>query len=240
LYATLAAIQGADCQQLPFRPDWTLPEGFEQNDARVRLVILANPNSPSGTLVSAEGLLKVARSVTCPLLIDEAYVDFADRHCLSLVHDVDNILVTRSLSKSYSLAGLRFGYVVAPPALIAEMTKVKDSYNCSALAIAGATAAIDDQDWLRDTRQKILTTRERLTAQLRSIGFEVTPSQANFVWCTRRDRPVLPLFQALRQQHVLVRYMNYDGWGDGLRISIGTDDQADACVAALSIALAAD
>ena len=142
-------------------------------------------------------------------------------------------MVARTLSKSYALAGLRFGYLVAQPQVIAQLRKVKDSYNCDALSIAGATAAIDDQAWLAETRATILATRERMTAALRELGFASVPSQANFVWCPHPSVPVEPLYQQLKASGVLVRYMNYAGWGDGLRISVGTDEQVDACLALL-------
>ena len=106
----------------------------------MKLVFLANPNSPSGTVIPPEQVLALAERLPCPLFVDEAYADFADTHCMHLVARNPKIMVSRSLSKSYALAGLRFGYVVAQPPLITELVKVKDSYNCDALAIAGATA----------------------------------------------------------------------------------------------------
>jgi histidinol-phosphate aminotransferase len=121
--------------------------------------------------------------------------------------------------------------------VIEQLVKVKDSYNCDALAIAGATAALDDQEWLRETRDLILATRQRLEKGVSELGFSVQPSQANFVWCTRRDRPLRPLYEALKGRQILVRYMDYPGWGDGLRITVGTDDQTDACLAALAAIL---
>jgi histidinol-phosphate aminotransferase len=111
--------------------------------------------------------------------------------------------------------------------------KVKDSYNCDALSIAGATAAIDDQAWLTDNRGKILATRTRLTNAMRALGFDPAPSQANFVWNPHPEVPVRLLYQRLKDAGVLVRYMDYPGWGDGLRISVGTDPQIDACLSLL-------
>jgi histidinol-phosphate aminotransferase len=128
---------------------------------------------------------------------------------------------------------LRFGYLVAHPDIVREIRKVKDSYNCDALSIAGATAAIDDQQWLAETRGAILATRERMTASLRDLGFDAADSQANFVWCTHASMPVEPMYQQLKKSGVLVRYMMYPNWGDGLRITVGTDDQVDACLALL-------
>ncbi len=111
--------------------------------------------------------------------------------------------------------------------------KLKDSYNCDALSIAGATAAIDDQAWLADNRAKIIASRRRLTDAMGRLGFAAVESQANFVWCPHPTVPVKPLYERLKAERILVRYMNYAAWGDGLRISVGSDDQIDACVAAL-------
>jgi histidinol-phosphate aminotransferase len=233
LYRTLAEIQGAACDIIKYNSDWTLPAEFAQPNDWIRLAFLANPNSPSGTMIPPAGVAEIADILPCPLLVDEAYVDFADTNCLSLVAENDKIMVARTLSKSYALAGLRFGYLVAHPDLIRELRKVKDSYNCDALSIAGATAAIDDQEWLIETRGKILATRERMSGTLKELGFDVVDSQANFVWCPHATAPVEPIYQKLKQSGVLVRYMNYPDWGDGLRITVGTDDQVDACLALL-------
>jgi histidinol-phosphate aminotransferase len=230
LYNTLVAIQGAEMQCVPFQPDWTLPPALASSEGAPKLVFLANPNSPSGTCLAPEVVLELARQLPCPLLVDEAYADFAESNCISLVHQSDKILVSRSLSKSYSLAGLRFGFLVGQPHVIAELNKVKDSYNCDTLAIAGATAAIHDQEWLRQNRRQILATRKRMQTQLEQIGFSVQPSQANFVWCTRPSEPVKPIYETLKSQRILVRYMDYSGWGDGLRITVGTEDQVDVCL----------
>ena len=231
LYKTLAEIQGARVDVVSFNADWSLAEAFTKPIDRLKLAFLANPNSPSGTLVLPAEVAKLADALPCPLVVDEAYVDFADTNCLSLVKENEKIIVTRTLSKSYALAGLRFGYLFAQPQIIEQLAKVKDSYNCDALSIAGATAAIDDQAWLTETRTAILATRERMTASLRELGFASVPSQANFVWNPHPSLPVEPLYQKLKASGVLVRYMNYSGWGDGLRISVGSDEQVDACLA---------
>src|SRR6185503_12989423 len=146
---------------------------------------------------SRDAVLDLADRLPCPLLVDEAYVDFADFSCVDLVAGSENILVSRSLSKSYGLAGLRFGYIVAQPQLIAELIKMKDSYNCDSLSIAAATAAIDDQAWLADNRRKMVATRGRLAAGLTQLGFDVIPSQANFVWCTHPRHPAKSLYEQL-------------------------------------------
>jgi histidinol-phosphate aminotransferase len=234
LYKTLAHLQGATAEEVHFQPDWTLGDDFAAANPRLKLAFLPNPNSPSGTLVPPKRVRELAAALPCPLLVDEAYVDFADTNCLDLVKDNEKIMVSRSLSKSYALAGLRFGYIVAQPQIIEQLIKVKDSYNCDTLAISGATAAIDDQAWLAENRTKVLTTRARLTARLRELGFHVVDSQANFVWATHSRRAAKDLYGRLKEAQILVRYMNYAGWGDGIRISVGTDEQTDALLALLS------
>ncbi len=233
LYRTLAEIQGAQCHVVDFRPDWSLGEDFTKHCDHLRLAYLANPNSPSGTVLAPDEVLRIADALPCPLLVDEAYADFAESNCLGLVARSEKIMIARTLSKSYSLAGLRFGFLVAQPQVVRELAKVKDSYNCDALSIAGATAAIDDQPWLEQTRSAILATRQRLTTELKKLGFDCTPSQANFVWCHHPDRPARQLYEQLKSDKVLVRYMDYAGWGDGLRVTVGTDEQIDALLALL-------
>jgi histidinol-phosphate aminotransferase len=233
LYRTLAQLQAANWEEVRFRDDWSLPPEFAAATPDLKLVFLPNPNSPTGTVVSCDDIRRLAEQLPCPLLVDEAYVDFADENCLSLVAQNERIMVSRTLSKSYALAGLRFGYLVAQPHLIQQLIKVKDSYNCDALAITGATAAIDDQAWLHETVGKIRATRQRLAEGLTSLGFSVLPSQANFVWCTHPNHAVVTIYERLKQDRVLVRYMNYPGWKDGLRISVGSDEQIEALLALL-------
>lgn len=230
LYRSLAEIQGARFSLIPFDDDWKLPAVWPIADAH--LGFLPNPNSPSGTVVSHGLIRSIADSLSGPLVLDEAYGDFADENGLSLVGR--KIAVTRSLSKSYALAGVRFGFAVADPAMIYEMNKVRDSYNCDVLSLAAATAAMEDQEWLRANRARVIATRERMTDALTGLGFVVTPSQANFVWCRRSDRPHKPIYEALKARNILIRYMDYPKYGDGLRISVGTDAEIDALLAALA------
>lgn len=233
LYNTLARIQNARSEEIPFDRNWQLVPEFAAATSDLKLVFLPNPNSPSGTMISKAEIVQLAKQLPCPLLIDEAYADFADFHCVDLVKEHKNILVSRTLSKGYGLAGLRFGFLIAQPQIIAQLHKVRDSYNCDALAIAGATAAISDQDWVSENRAKVIATRTRLETGMQEMGFLVTPSQANFVWSTHPDRPLKPLYQGLKTSKILTRYMDYPGWGEGLRISVGTDDQIDACLSVL-------
>lgn len=247
LYETLAEIQGTRHARLRLEADWSWNLKLNRPlIEQTRLLFVPNPNSPSGnrwdettivSLVPPNGLL----------VLDEAYGDFADQpHRLQLLkaEPGSRLIVTRTFSKSYSLAGLRFGFAVAHPDLIAGMRKVKDSYNCDALSLAAAEAAIRDQDWMLANRAKIVTTRRRLSDALAGLGFQVVPSQANFVWATHPDRDHQGLYQALKSRKILIRYMRFpnailpdarhpDGLLDGLRITIGTDEQIDTFLAAL-------
>lgn len=230
LYRTLAEIQGAKFETARFTNDWELPQPWPLRGAH--LTFLANPNSPSGTALRPEEVERFAGEIDGPLVLDEAYADFAEWTGLPLLKTCPNVIVTRTFSKSYSLAGIRFGMAIADSATVRELVKVKDSYNCDVLSLAAATAAIEDQGYFADVRAKVLATRGRMHAELSALGFAVTPSQANFLWCRRADRPVKPIYVALKERNVLVRYMNYDGY-DGLRISVGTDAEIDRLLAEL-------
>lgn len=235
LYESLAEIQGCECQRLLLNSDWSWDfDRVRPQIERTKLLFVPNPNSPSGTLWDEETLLKLIPPHGL-LVLDEAYGDFCD------VRDTGNILkgeqgarivMTRTLSKSYSLAGIRFGFAVAHPDLIAGMRKVKDSYNCNTLSIAAATAALIDQEWMLDNVNRIRQTRERLALALRSLGFTVQDSQANFVWATHPERNHEGIYQELKARRILVRYMKFpetiDGLLTGLRITVGTDAEIDA------------
>lgn len=225
LYRTLVELQDARPVTVEYSPDWKLdPEAFAA--AGARLAFLANPNSPSGTALTPDEVASVAERLDCPLVVDEAYVDFAESDCVSLVHEHPNVIVTRSFSKGYSLAGLRLGYLIAEPEIVAGLIKVKDSYNCDALSMAGGSAALEDRAYLTETRGKIVATRARLTSAMRSLGYSVPESSANFVWCTDGP-PAAEIYERLKERKILVRLMRYPGHPDGLRITVGTDAEID-------------
>jgi histidinol-phosphate aminotransferase len=224
LYRTLAELQNAKFQAVPYAAGWRLPKNWPVKQAN--LTLLTSPNSPSGTTLTRAEIEGLIKQLDGPVVIDEAYVAFADSDNLDLARR-PNVIVARSFSKAYSLAGMRFGYAIADPTLVRELIKVKDSYNCDVLSLAAATAAIEDQGYLETTRAKILASRSRLAGELTSLGFDVCPSEANFLWCRRTDRPVKPLYEELKRRNILVRYMHYDGYGDGLRISVGTEEEID-------------
>ena len=236
LYETLAALQGAESQRLKLNADWSWDmsaAGAAAADAK--LLFVPNPNSPSGNLWPRETLLKLLPPRGL-LVMDEAYGDFADLpHRGEIFHSEGGrrVVVTRTFSKSYSLAGLRFGFAIAHPDLIAAMRKVKDSYNCDSLSIAGACAALEDTDALAASVARILATRTRLDRELRALGLDVVPSQANFVWATCPTGGHKQLYEDLKRQKILVRYMQFpdatedDETLDGLRITVGTDSEID-------------
>src|SRR5262249_21009743 len=154
---TLAGLQGARFATLPFTADWGLPDAVPEAD----LLYLANPNSPSGTSVFPAAIEAYAARCACTVVVDEAYADFAQTNALPLAL-AGKVIVTRTLSKSYSLAGIRFGFAVTTPEVARELVKVKDSYNCDVLSLAAAAAALEDQPYRKHTRQRILATRSRM------------------------------------------------------------------------------
>ena len=223
LYRTLAEIQEARFVAVPFTENWKLPDPWPEPDAD--LTFLPNPNSPSGTLLSHAEISRLAEQLKGPLVLDEAYVHFAEQSGLPLLREHENIIITRSLSKSHALAGIRFGFGIAKPEIVREMVKVKDSYNCDVLSLAAATAAIQDRDYYDDIRDKVIDTRWRFEADLKTLGFTVTPSQANFVWCRHQSGEHRRIADELKRLKVLIRYMSYANFGDGLRITIGTPQE---------------
>jgi histidinol-phosphate aminotransferase len=224
LYAVLAAIEASLVTEVPFGPRYELPFD-ELIEADGRVTYLCNPNSPSGTFVPVERVAKLAGKLRGVLAVDEAYVDFADANCMSLVHECPNILVLRTLSKGYALAGLRFGYGVGRPELIDGLIKVKDSYNVDAISIAAATAAIRDQDHARGTWQKVRQERERLTTDLTGLGFDVLPSQSNFLLASIAEPSAEQVYESLKARKILVRYFKQPRLDDALRITVGTPEE---------------
>ncbi len=223
LYPVLARLQNCRAIEIPFGEKFDLPAGLATTGAA--LTIVCNPNAPTGSLVPVEELASLADRLAGVLLVDEAYADFAEHNCASLVKDFDNLIVLRSLSKGYSLAGLRFGYAIAQKDLIDGLIKVKDSYNVDALAIALATAALKDQAYFRRNVEKIKKDRNALSEQLRSLGFAVPDSHSNFVFAQVQNGSAARIHEQLAQRNIFVRYWNAPGIQDRLRISVGTKEQ---------------
>jgi histidinol-phosphate aminotransferase len=231
LYPVLANLQNCKAIEVPFDPEFNLPPKLAA--AGAALTIVCNPNAPSGTFIPVSKLASLADELNGVLLIDEAYIDFAEDNCLTLVADFDNVIILRSMSKGYGLAGLRFGYAVAPPDLVAGLMKVKDSYNVNAVAIALATAAIKDQRYFRKNVETIKKQRKRLTEQLRALNFDVLESCTNFLLAKSKQGKAGEIYDKLVQRNVYVRYFDLPALSDKLRITVGTGEQNDKLVSAL-------
>lgn len=232
LYPVLAEIRGVEQRPVKLTADfyWQMPAGYSAS-----LFYITNPNAPTSMMHDKATVTAFCKAFDGAVLIDEAYGDFADTHCmdLALAKDNQNTLVMRTFSKSFSLAGLRFGYVVGPEPLIHALYKIKDSYNMDMLAQAVALAALSDLEYMRANVQKIRTTRARLTQELTKRGWTVCPSQTNFLFARPPKKNAKEIFEALRQQKIFVRYFPGPATGDYLRITIGTEEQTDKLLAAL-------
>ncbi len=240
LYRTLAAAAGAGVQTFDFDTDFNLPQGLFGCDAK--LVFVATPNSPSGTQHSTDKLRELARSLKRGVLVvDEAYAAFSPTNALELATSEPNVVVLRTFSKSHSLAGMRLGLAFASPDIIAGLGKVKDSYNLDRLAIVAGAASLKDTAWTQQNVAKVVKTRERLISGLRSLGYEVLPSSANFVFARApipgggKSRVELArgAFEHLKAHGILVRYFAERLLDDGLRITVGTDDEIESLLSCL-------
>ncbi len=232
LYDTLVAIQGGKVTGVPYPDDFTLPKALFRNRAPVTIV--ANPNSPSGTTVPLARLSELADAVTGLLVIDEAYADFADETAISLAREKENVIVLRTFSKSFSLAGMRIGLGFAHPVIIEGLNKVRDSYNLNRLSILAGEAALRDAAWMERNVSRIRRTRERLSASLPGVGFFPYPSQANFILARKADGgSALPTYEALKARKILVRYFDTPRLANCLRITVGTDDEISVLLDAM-------
>jgi histidinol-phosphate aminotransferase len=232
LYETLVGIQGARADTVPFPGDFRLPvESLGERGQR--LTIICNPNAPSGTLAPVDAIERLLLDLKALVVIDEAYVDFASDSALRLVHRHDNVLVLRTFSKSFSLCGIRVGLAFGHPDVLAALAKVKDSYNISRLGLVAATAALDDYASMQENAARVRTTRAILAAGLRRAGFDVLPSETNFVLARRPGEDLGPLQQSLKQKGVLVRYFDTPSLRDAIRVTVGTPEEVQALLDAL-------
>jgi histidinol-phosphate aminotransferase len=229
LYDTLIAIQEGEKAPLDYPPDFSLPQALYNEKAA--LTFLCNPNSPSGTLVPVQEIERLAGSVTGILIVDEAYIDFAEGaevSAIPLIEKFSNVIVLRSFSKSFSLAGMRIGLAFAAEEIIAGMMKVKDSYNLNRLSLAAGVAAFEDHAWMARNVARIQRRRRKLTRGLKKMGFQVYPSQANFVMARRQGENLSGLYEELKRRKILVRYFDLPGLKDSLRITVGTAQEVEA------------
>lgn len=238
LYPVLAQLEDAKEATVPWEPDYALPV-----DAllatKADAIYLANPNAPTGTFVSPMKVEELAKRFKGLVLVDEAYVDFAEDDCVPLVREHENVVITRTLSKAYSLAGIRFGYAVAQPHVIAEMMKVKDSYNCDAISVLAATAAIQDQPYAKRSWDHVRQERQRLSSELTQMGWTVLPSQANFILVTCPSGKGREAYLGLKEQGILVRYFDKPGLTDKIRITVGTMQENNALLGGIKTLTAA-
>lgn len=237
LYPVLADIHGARKNAVPLKPDFSLPSVAElmrgkQWDFNAALTFVTSPNAPSGRGYSTRELGALCRAQRGVVVLDEAYVDFANENALRLALKHPHVLVARTFSKAYSLCFQRVGYFVGHPELIAALHKIRDSYNVNGLGQIAAEATLEDLAYYRANFRKIIATRERLSRELTKLGFRVLPSQTNFILarpplCAAKD-----WLQKLRDRKILVRWFSTPAVSDFLRITIGTRSEAKALVEA--------
>ena len=230
-YATLAEIQGARVQTFGLSADFRLADFPERYEGK--LFFLTTPNSPLGFGFPLSYIEELAGRCAGMLVVDEAYADFADGDALALVKQYDNVVVTRTLSKSYSLAGMRLGFAVARPEVIAALDKIRDHYNLDRLAQAACVAAMQDQEYFRDCTGKIRETREWFTSEIEKLGYGVIPSAGNFVFASPPDQDGQRIYDGLFSRKILVRHFTDPLLKHGLRISIGTREEMERTLAAL-------
>ncbi len=222
-YATLAEVQGARVRTFGLTPDFRIaafPERYEG-----KIFFLTTPNAPLGPAFPLEYIEELAQRCSGMLVLDETYADFAGFNALELLKKYDNLVITRSLSKSYALAGMRLGLAIARPQVIEALDKIRDHYNLDRLAQAACVAALRDQDYLRECCRKICETREWFSAELRAKGYEVIPSQGNYVFASPPDRNGKRIYDGLYARKILVRHFSDPLLTHGLRISIGTREE---------------
>ncbi|MFO7534271.1 MAG: histidinol-phosphate transaminase [Kiritimatiellia bacterium] len=230
LYDVLADSIGVPMKKVPLGADfgWRMPASF-----RASVFFITSPNNPTGVAYPAREVRRFCASFKGLVVIDEAYVDFCDWNHMELANAFPNVLVLRTLSKSFGLAGIRLGYAVGPRPLIDTLLKLKDSYNVNVLTQTAALAALDDMPYMRRQVGRILKSRVRLVRELERLGFVITPSQANFVWVRPTRVAAKVLFEALRQRRILVRY-NPKDWHPGyIRITVGTDAEITKLLGAI-------
>lgn len=235
-YPTYCALYGIRHTLIALEPDLSL--NLDHVPADCGAVIFPNPNAPTGRALARSAIAHLARQRPDLLIVvDEAYVDFGAESCVPLTQDMNNVLVTQSLSKSRALAGLRVGFAIGSPKLISALSRIKNSFNSyplDRLAQAGAASALRDRLWFESNRQAVIAGREKMAKGLSGLGFDVVPSQANFLFVRHPQQTAERLAQSLREQRILVRHFNQPRINQYLRITVGTDQQIDTLLSALN------
>ncbi|MDR0716246.1 MAG: histidinol-phosphate transaminase [Azoarcus sp.] len=247
-YPVYCGLYGIAYRRIPLAAGFTLraEDYFPRAGERAGAIVFPNPNAPTGRLLPlAEVERIVAANPDAVVLVDEAYIDFAsaEASAVALIGRHPNLLTVHTFSKSRALAGLRVGYAIGHPDLIAGLERVKNcfnSYPLDRLALAGALASVQDGDWFEESRRKVVASRAALAGQLRALGFEAPPSAANFIFARHPARDGAKLAAALRQRAIIVRHFNAPGIEQFLRITVGDDKQCAALIAALREILQTD
>ncbi|MFS2122536.1 histidinol-phosphate transaminase [Pseudomonas sp. Pseusp97] len=238
-YPVYCGLYGIDFEALPLDEQFQIRvEDYARPNGGI---IFPNPNAPTGCLLPLEAIERLLQSSPdSVVLVDEAYVDFGGETAISLVNRYPNLLVAQTLSKSRSLAGLRVGFAVGHEDLIEALERVKNSFNSyplDRLALAGAVASFEDQAYFEQTCNAVIHSREKLVAELKTLGFDVLPSAANFIFARHPQRDGAELAAALREEGVIVRHFKQQRINQFLRISIGTEEQNQALIDALRLKL---
>ena len=238
LYPVLAEIHGAAKSTLPLNPDFSLPSLKELKRGRqwkfdAALTFITTPNAPGGRGYKTAELEKFCRAQKGVVVLDEAYVDFAEENAMRLALNYPHVLVARTFSKAYSLCLQRVGYFVGNPELIAALHKIRDSYNVNGLGQIAAEATLDDLDYYRANFKEIIAARNWLSRELTQLGFRVFPSQTNFIFSRPPQFPAKDWLEKLRNRKILVRWFSAPAVSNYLRITIGTQAEAEALVKAV-------
>ncbi len=225
LYPVLAEIRDVALREVELGADfgWRMPDGFRSD-----LFFLTNPNAPTSLQYDRATVYDFCRDFDGVVLIDEAYVDFASYNCVDMALELPNVLVARTLSKSFSLAGLRVGYTIGNSRLIDALYTIKDSYNVDRISQEIARIALEDIDHMRANVEKVKKTRAKMTTALERMGHKVYDSETNFLWVECKGESAEKFFNRMRDGKVLVRYFPGDRTGGFVRITVGTDEEADA------------
>lgn len=236
-YKVYANLYGITPDIVPLNDDFDIvPSDYANLD--VSGVVITNPNAPTGKALALADIEKILQAnPDIVVLVDEAYVDFGAQSAVTLVNQYPNLMVVQTLSKSRALAGIRVGYAIAQPELIDGLERLKNSFNSypiDRIALAGATASVEDTEYLKEICQKTIATREWTVVELEKLGFHVLPSATNFVFVTHPEREAESLYLGLKEQGILVRYFgNKPRIGNYLRITIGTDAEMSALISKL-------
>ena len=242
LYPVLAAIHGAQTNPVPLAPDFALPapEALKKHwNFDAALTFVTTPNAPSGRGYATAELESLCRAHKGVIILDEAYVDFAKENAMDLALKYPHVIVSRTFSKAFSLCYQRVGYFVGHPALISALDKIRDSYNVNGLGQVAALATLSDLPYYRANFKRVIATRKALSKELTELGFNVLPSQTNFIFAEPPKFSAEAWLQKLREKKVLVRWFGAPEIKNFLRITIGTDAEAKALVAAAKTILSA-